>query len=81
MGGRGFGGRGGGRFRADVENARKIKGLGPGIVEKFDTMAETGKIKASEKVTNVLNAKFLILVLILVVISVVFYMLKDSNSI
>lgn len=78
--------RGGFRSDVDVDSARRLKGLGPGnIVEQFDSKIETKdprqQIKASEQISSVLNAKFLILVLILIVIGIVFYMLKNNNSI
>lgn len=82
----GFGGhRGGGfgRFRADdVDNApRKIKGLGPGIVEKFDSKVEAGQVGASEQLTKVFNGKFLMIVLVFVIIALAFYLLRKQHTI
>lgn len=64
-----------------VNNTRKIKGLGPGIVEGFDTIEPQTGIKINEKVTNVFNTKFLILITIAIIIAIVLYMMKERDSV
>jgi hypothetical protein len=63
------------------ENAPKIKGLGPGIVENFDSKEEQVGIKAGAKVSSIFNSKFLILVTIVIVIGIILYILREKECI